>query len=148
MPLIAYFDIEANPENQQILDIGAVLSDGSTFHQNRPIEFAAFVKAADFLCGHNILAHDLTYLQKQFGDREWGKDRAIDTLLLSPLLFPGKPYHHLVKDDKLQTDELNNPVNDARKAQRLLDDEIAAFHQLPPSLPGHPLRIALPSTGF
>jgi ATP-dependent DNA helicase RecQ len=88
MPLITYFDIEANPSTNQILDIGAILPDGSTFHKNLPIEFAEFVKAADFLCGHNILAHDLPFLQKQFGDREWGEDRAIDTLLLSPPIFP------------------------------------------------------------
>ncbi|MGB4770009.1 MAG: RecQ family ATP-dependent DNA helicase [Chitinophagaceae bacterium] len=130
MPNIAYFDIEANPAQKQILDIGAVLPGGSTFHKNLPRDFGEFVQQADFLCGHNIVAHDLTYLQRYFGDPDWGKDRAIDTLLLSPLLFPKQPYHALVKDDKLQTDELNNPVNDAIKAARLLDDEIAAFRQL------------------
>jgi len=88
MPLIAYFDIEANPNNKQILDIGAVMPDGSTFHKNLPNEFADFVKQADFLCGHNIITHDLPFLQQYFGDREWGKYRAIDTLMLSPLLFP------------------------------------------------------------
>ncbi len=130
MPNIAYFDIEANPAQKQILDIGAVLPGGSTFHKNLPRDFGEFVQQADFLCGHNIVAHDLTYLQQYFGDPDWGKERAIDTLLLSPLLFPKQPYHALVKDDKLQTDELNNPVNDAIKAARLLDDEVAAFRQL------------------
>jgi ATP-dependent DNA helicase RecQ len=38
---------------------------------------------------------------------------AIDTLPLSPLLFPKKPYHRLIKDDKLFSDQLNNPINDA-----------------------------------
>lgn len=130
MPNIAYFDIETNPAQKQIQDIGAVLPGGSTFHKNLPRDFGQFVQQVDFLCGHNILAHDLTYLQQYFGDPDWGKERAIDTLLLSPLLFPKQPYHALVKDDKLQTDELNNPVNDAIKAARLLDDEVAAFRQL------------------
>jgi ATP-dependent DNA helicase RecQ len=132
MPNIAYFDIEANPKNQQFLDIGAVLHNGATFHKNLPREFQDFVRGAEFLCGHNILAHDLAYLQKHFGDPDWGKDKAIDTLPLSPLLFPKQPYHALVKDDKLDTDERNNPVNDAVKAQRLLDDEVATFRQLDP----------------
>jgi ATP-dependent DNA helicase RecQ len=30
--------------------------------------------------------------------------KIIDILFLSPLLFPTKPYHRLLKDDKLQTD--------------------------------------------
>jgi hypothetical protein len=33
MPLIAFFDIEANPAQKQILDIGAVLPDGSTIYK-------------------------------------------------------------------------------------------------------------------
>ena len=53
---------------------------------------------------------------------------AIDTLSLSPLLFPSKPYHALVKDDKLQVDELNNPLNDAIKARDLFFDELKLFH--------------------
>ena len=54
----------------------------------------------------------------------------IDTLTLSPLLFPNRPYHKLLKDDKLQTDELNNPLNDAKKAKLLFYDEINAFQNL------------------
>ena len=71
---------EANPSRKQILDIGAVLQDGATFQKSLPREFKEFVEQADFLCGHNILAHDLSYLQQYFGDPDWGKDRAIDTL--------------------------------------------------------------------
>lgn len=57
-------------------------------------------------------------------------DKAIDTLLLSPLLFPKNPYHRLLKDDKLQTEELNNPFNDAKKARDLFYDEVNTFHKL------------------
>ena len=46
---------------------------------------------------------------------------------MSPLLFPKRPYHNLVKDDKLVTEQLNNPVNDCQKARDLLMDEIAAW---------------------
>ena len=58
----------------------------------------------------------------------------IDTLYLSALLFPRKPYHALVKDEKLLTYELNNPVNDALKAKELFFDEVKAFHELTDSL--------------
>ena len=54
----------------------------------------------------------------------------IDTLYLSPLLFPAKPYHALLKDDKLQTNDLNNPLNDSIKARDLFYDEVTAFLRL------------------
>lgn len=130
MNAIAFFDIEVSSTGKQLLDIGCVLTDESAFHKNQPKEFEKFIAQSDFICGHNILLHDLVYLQKYFGDPQWGLDRAIDTLPLSPLLFPKQPYHKLLKDDKLQTDELNNPVNDAKKARDLLFDEVAAFHKL------------------
>ncbi|WP_276485680.1 RecQ family ATP-dependent DNA helicase [Paraflavitalea pollutisoli] len=130
MNLTAFFDIEVSPKSEQILDIGCVLSSGAVFHRNMLNEFVAFTQPADFLCGHNIIAHDLVYLQKQLGDPGWGLDRTIDTLPLSPLLFPKSPYHHLLKDDKLDPENNNNPVNDSAKARDLFFDEIAAFGQL------------------
>lgn len=130
MNRIAFFDIEVNPQSNKLLDIGCVLEDESSFHKNHPAEFEKFISNSDFICGHNILLHDLTYLQKLYVNSKWGLDRAIDTLLLSPLLFPKQPYHRLLKDDKLQTEELNNPVNDSKKARNLFFDEVAAFQSL------------------
>lgn len=43
--------------------------------------------------------------------------------------FPAKPYHKLLKDDKLQTEDTNNPLNDSIKARDLFFDEIATFQQ-------------------
>ena len=71
----------------------------------------------------------MRYLVPFLGDRKF---ILVDTLYWSPLLFPERPYHALLKDDKLLQDELNNPVSDAKKAQRLYDDEVAAFHALDP----------------
>lgn len=56
--------------------------------------------------------------------------KVIDTLFLSPLLFPAKPYHSLLKDDKIQTEEMNNPLNDAIKARDLFYDEVEAFKNI------------------
>ena len=79
------------------------------------------------MCGHNIVHHDLHYTPLP------RPATIVDTLYLSPLLFPRKPYHRLVKDDKLQVDELNNPVNDALKARDLFYDEVAAWQMLTPT---------------
>ena len=126
---IAFIDTEIGVGDKRIHDIGAVRSDGAVFHSSSLRDFAMFISNVDFVCGHNIVHHDLYYINNALG-----KDitiPAIDTLYLSPLLFPTHPYHSLVKDDKLVTDELNNPVNDSKKAQKLFYDEVNAFNALP-----------------
>ena len=121
---IAFIDTEVGVDSKKVLDYGAVREDGAVMHTQSAQEFNAFVSECDVLCGHNIIKHDLKYLNLQ------RKHIVIDTLPLSPLLFPKKPYHRLLKDDKLQVDELNNPVNDAKKARDLFFDEVAAWGQL------------------
>lgn len=120
----AFIDLEIDGKGR-ILDIGGVKA-GQGFHSARIPEFADFVSDCDCLCGHNIIGHDIKYL-KPFLRKEY---ILIDTLYLSPLLFPRKPYHKLLKDDKILTEELNNPLNDSLKAQSLYDDEVMAFKAL------------------
>jgi ATP-dependent DNA helicase RecQ len=125
---IAFIDTEIDPKTGKILDIGCLKSDRSAFHKNSTEQLAAFIRGTEFVCGHNILHHDIKYIGKTLV--EAGVNAAIDTLFLSPLLYPAKLYHHLLKDDKLQSDELNNPLNDATKAMDLFYLEIAAFNQI------------------
>lgn len=134
MKAITFFDTEIDPKNKKILDIGGVKSDGSTFHSNSIAGFVEFLNNTDFICGHNIFRHDLKYIQKYFSPQGKNNSQYIDTLSLSPLLFPTKPYHRLLKDDKILTDELNNPLNDSQKARDLFYDEITAFNNLDESI--------------
>ena len=134
MKPITFFDIELDPKSKKILDIGGVKSDGNIFHSNSINSFANFLNNAGFICGHNIIRHDLKYIQKHLSSLGKNHLKYIDTLFLSPLLFPTRPYHHLLKDDKIQTDELNNPVNDSKKAKDLFYDEITAFNNLDESI--------------
>ena len=85
--------------DHKVHDIGALRHDEAIFHQASQDQLAGFLRGIDYLCGHNIIHHDAKFL-------------FVDTLYLSPLLFPERPYHRLVKDEKLVCDELNNPVND------------------------------------
>ena len=133
MAYIVFFDTEIQPESGQILDIGALRDDGIQFHSQSISSFFEFVKGTSFFCGHNIIAHDLHYVDAQLSASA-PNYLAIDTLCLSPLLFPMRPYHKLVKDDKLQSGSLNNPLNDAIKAKQLFDDEISAYRRLPAKL--------------
>ena len=130
MKKIAFFDIEFNPKTESIQDIGCIKNDGAFYHKNSIEEFTEFVADQDYLCGHNIIFHDLKVIQKQKGNVRFGLDKAIDTLYLSPLLFPKTPYHSLLKDDKLQTEERNNPLNDSKKARDLFFDEVNTFGTL------------------
>lgn len=129
MKPIAFIDTEISPNSRKIVDIGGIKDDGSYFHDASVNEFIRFLPGTEFICGHNILNHDLKYIGKALSEAGLCPE-VIDTLFLSPLLFPTHPYHALVKDDKLQSDEANNPLNDSIKARDLFYDEIAAFNIL------------------
>ncbi|MBN8682400.1 MAG: RecQ family ATP-dependent DNA helicase [Chitinophagales bacterium] len=134
MASIAFFDIETDWNGKNILDIGACYDDGRFFHENSLDRFSSFIKGVDFVCGHNIFQHDLKFLSSAITLAGITPENAIDTLVWSPLLFPQQPYHRLLKDDKLQTDAVNNPLNDAQKARALFHDEVVTFLQLDPGL--------------
>lgn len=123
----AIVDVEVGLKDHKIHDIGALRQDGATFHKASKEELFEFLHDTDYLCGHNIIHHDAKYL---FPDKDcrW---TLVDTLYVSPLLFPERPYHRLVKDDKLAADQMNNPVNDCEKARDLLLDEITRWNSLP-----------------
>ncbi len=126
MANFVFVDSEINGK-KQIVDLGAVSDSGATFHRNDKASFTSFVRPADYIVGHNILGHDIKYIDSMLPDR----CEIIDTLYLSPLLFPKKPYHRLVKDDKIETDDVNNPLSDSIKCRDLYYDEVAAFKSLP-----------------
>lgn len=134
MQQIAFFDTEVDPTSRRILDIGCVKDNGATFHSNSTTDFVTFVRGTPFICGHNIFNHDLHYIREAIDEAGVPASGMIDTLYLSPLLFPARPYHALLKDDKLQCDDLNNPLNDSIKARDLFYDECAVFHNTDDSL--------------
>lgn len=59
-----------------------------------------FADGAEFLLGHNLIAFDIPHLKAAQPNLRLLKLPVIDTLLLSPLAFPGNPYHSLVKHYK------------------------------------------------
>lgn len=124
MKYISFIDTEVSESDNKAYDFGAVNESDDKLHTGSAHEFHSFIADAEYLCGHNVINHDSKYIEAP------EKIKYIDTLYLSPLLFPNKPYHALLKYDKLQTDDLNNPLNDAIKAKELFYDEVNAFSEL------------------
>ncbi len=125
-PRYTLVDVEVGMADRRIHDIGALRHDGTPFHQASREALFDFLRDADYVCGHNIIHHDAAYLWPE-GTCRW---TLVDTLYMSPLLFPERPYHRLVKDDKLVSDQMNNPLNDCQKARDLLLDEVERWHSL------------------
>lgn len=133
MYTVVFIDTEVSVECDIVMDYGAAVDRSTYIHTRSAKVFEDFLiqnstGSKRFLCGHNIVHHDTKYIKQQM--QAAGITDVIDTLYLSPLLFPNKPYHALLKDDKLLTDSLNNPLNDSIKAMELFYDEVNAFRSL------------------
>lgn len=126
---IVFVDSEINSK-KQISDLGAITGSGAEFHHHNTYAFKEFIKNSDFVVGHNIVHHDLLYIDKLLPN----KCEIVDTLYLSPLLFPNRPYHKLLKDDKINSEDVNNPLSDSIKCRDLYYDEVSKFNTLPEKL--------------
>ncbi|WP_146066360.1 RecQ family ATP-dependent DNA helicase [Candidatus Venteria ishoeyi] len=130
-----WLDLETDTENT-VFKIGAVYRDQVFMRQGHfdlaqaIIDLEQFAATADYVLGHNIVAHDMPVLQSHNPQALILKQPLLDTLLLSPLAFPQTPYHHLVKDYKLVHDTVNDPVADARLSAQLLTEEWHSFERM------------------
>ncbi len=119
--------------NKKVYQIGAAFQEREFERKDRALskadfqELDQFGKEARFILGHNIIEHDLPILRDLCPDLSILSLPVIDTLYLSPLAFPQNPYHRLVKNYKLVTDSLNNPVNDAKLAGKIFCDQWESF---------------------
>ena len=79
---MVFIDVEVGLQDKKAHDFGTVKESGEELHSASKQDFARFIADAEFLCGHNIIQHDLKYL----ADIECiGEKKPIDTLFLSPL---------------------------------------------------------------
>lgn len=127
---ILFFDLEVHKKTERILEIGAVLQEDQ-FRKSAPEAFLQFAEPAEIVCGHNIVDHDLSILKKYLADHAILSKPVIDTLFLSALLYPKKPYHRLVKNYQLNGNELNNPLADAKLTRELFSDLLYTYQALP-----------------
>lgn len=139
-------DLEITKDNKRLLHMGAVLLRSNDTEAKADVRSNAdqalarlteLAAHADFVLGHNVLHHDLPWLQQHSNKPDLALFRrpVIDTLFLNPLAFPKNPYHRLVKDYKLVKDSFNDPVADARLALGVFKDQLAAFEQQYQAMP-------------
>lgn len=121
--LFAFVDVEVGMKDHRVHDIGILRWDDAQYHAADRLEAIRFVRDVHFLCGHNLVHHDAKYLLGE----EQKKWVLVDTLYMSPLLFPGRYSHKLPKDEKLIDVEFNNPLSDCQKAHDLLMNEQAQW---------------------
>ena len=142
----ASVDLEVRPGDGVIYALGGVRTDGSL-----PVTFPGTTESlaealaaldelshgVDALLGHNIIAHDLPYLQAANPSLRLLQLPVIDTLRLSPLAHPANPYHHLVKhyqEGGLKRGRLNDPHLDSLLALELFRDQCEALGRADPDL--------------
>lgn len=127
-----FIDIESTLDGD-IREVGVVFGEERAVARTVREREQVFVRLNDlagtaaFVGGHNILWHDLPILADKGTCPELLKLPVLDTLLLSPLAFPQKPYHRLIKNDKLVTASKSNPVNDAAASRQIAEDALQAF---------------------
>ena len=63
---IVFWDSETTTKARRIKDIGAVDNAGAVFHSANIPQFISFLSGADFICGHNIIHHDLAILKESW----------------------------------------------------------------------------------
>jgi ATP-dependent DNA helicase RecQ len=130
---ILFFDLEVHAKSSKIIEFGAEFNNAH-IRSKKTKKLVQLFQSAVMVCGHNVINHDLPILRKASAELGLPQRPIIDTLFLSTLLFPKKPYHHLVKDYHLTNLELNNPISDVSLTKTLLDDLVAEFHLLDPVL--------------
>ena len=129
MQNILFLDIETNPHNKRV-DYGATFK-GQELHESNTVKLEQWIKEAKYICGHNILNHDIPELKKKLGNQIFEDKRYIDTLLWSPLLFVKRPNHKLTKGYRIvNASEVNNPLSDCKLTEDYLVQELNRFNDI------------------
>ena len=126
-----FFDLEYNPGTSTVREYGfAFGAEKVRAPGSNPAKLEEAAERAEFLVGHNVLKHDAPIL-KQYFNIEFPHIKAIDTLMLSSLMFPRKPYHKLRKEYLHNDNEPSDPLKDALLSKQILEDCIEKWNTFP-----------------
>lgn len=117
-----WIDLEIEPQSNKLIIGGLVVAD----NDNKNFYAVNFLESdlkiiiqilghAKNVCGHNILAFDLSWLRQNtpyhLSIEDICKSKVLDTLLLTNLILPHQPSHSLLKLYKVKS-TVNDPVYD------------------------------------
>lgn len=133
-----FIDVELS-RNGALHGFAAIGPDGQEVVAERAAEVPGALRAvarweADVLVGHNLAAHDRPWLARYQPGHPALALPFVDTLVLSPLAFPERPYHRLLKEHRLVRESRPAPLADCRATRELLADELASLSRQPESL--------------
>ncbi len=124
-----FFDLEYNPESNAVREYGYVLGE-ELVRAKSPAKLEDAAASAKFLVGHNVLRHDAPILRQYFSI-DFPNVKALDTLMLSTLLFPREPYHKLRKEYLQDENAPSDPLKDALLCKELLEGCIQKWDTFP-----------------
>lgn len=118
-----------NPRTGKV-DYGATFK-GQELHERNSYRLEQWITEANYICGHNIIKHDIPQLKKKLGEEIFIGKKFIDTLLWSPILFVKRPNHKLTKGYRIvNASEVNNPLSDCKLTVDYLIHELNRFGEL------------------
>ena len=124
-----FFDLEYNPETQKVREYGYILGE-ERVRATSPAKLEEAATKAVYIVGHNVLRHDAPILRQYFSIN-FPNVKALDTLMLSSLLFPRKPYHKLRKEYLHDENEPSDPLKDAELCKNLLEECLKKWEKYP-----------------
>lgn len=130
MQNILFLDIESDPKTRKVSEVGVIFGNRE-YKGADMMKILPWIGEAKYICGHNIIGHDIPLLEEKLGSL-FNNKKFIDTLVWSPLLFADKPYHSIQKNYKGFThrDEPNNSFLDSKIVIEWLHDFIQRFDSL------------------
>ena len=91
-----FIDTEVNAKTKKIEDIGCINSKREEFHSNNINKLINFIRREDFFVGHNIINHDLIYLNQTPASKYIGYEPKPYALLVPPAGTSIKLYIYLI----------------------------------------------------
>ncbi len=134
-----WIDLEVEPQSEKLILGGLVVADidhkvfyAVNFSANDLKIIIQILGHAKHVCGHNILAFDLKWL-KQHSPYHLSIDdicqsKALDTLLLTNLIFPHQPSHSLLKLYKVKS-TINDPIYDCIESYHYYQRICKTYHE-------------------
>ncbi len=124
-----FFDLEYNPGTEIVREYGYILGEDRAREKN-PAKLEDAASKAKFIVGHNALQHDVPII-KQYFSIDFPSIKVLDTLRLSPLIFPREPYHKLRKEYLRDENDPSNSLKDADLCKDLLEACVEKWKTFP-----------------